>query len=139
MEEAIDNIANNVRPLESAQTIMHNVALLAVSDHPQAIIDGLTAYAEPLFEGDFDNMKAAGGFPFGLASLHGFRAIWEHALAVRGGSRADSLSVADFAAHIASADFAYPWEDPCRFREAAWTRPVAAAKAVTAVALFTGF
>ena len=71
MEEAIDNIANNVRPLESAQTIMHNVALLAVSDHPQAIIDGLTAYAEPLFEGDFDNMTPFQQFVLRFAEMAG--------------------------------------------------------------------
>ena len=71
MEEAIDNIANNVRPLESAQTIMHNIALLAVSDHPQAIIDGLTAYAEPLFEGDFDNMTPFQQFVLRFAEMAG--------------------------------------------------------------------
>ena len=71
MEEAIDNLANNVKPFESAQTIMHNIALLAVSDHPQAIIDGLTAFAEPLFEGDFDNMTPFQQFVLRFAEMAG--------------------------------------------------------------------
>ena len=71
MEEAIDNLANNVKPFESAQTIMKNIALLAVSDHPQAIIDGLTAYAEPLFEGDFDNMTPFQQFILRFAEMAG--------------------------------------------------------------------
>jgi hypothetical protein len=71
MEEAIDNLANNVKPFESAQTIMKNIALLAVSDHPQAIIDGLTAYAEPLFEGDFDNMTPFQQFVLRFAEMAG--------------------------------------------------------------------
>ena len=56
MQEAIDNIANNIKPLESGQTVMRNIALLAVSNHPQAIIDGLTAYVQPLIDEDIDNM-----------------------------------------------------------------------------------
>lgn len=56
MQEAIDNIANNIKPLESGQTVMRNIALLAVSNHTQAILDGLTAYAQPLLDEDIDNM-----------------------------------------------------------------------------------
>ena len=56
MEESIDNLANNVKPLESGQTVMKNIALLAVSDHPQAVIDGLNAYVQPLLDEDVDNM-----------------------------------------------------------------------------------
>jgi hypothetical protein len=56
IQEAIDNIADNIKPLESGQTVMRNIALLAVSNHPQAIIDGLTAYVQPLLDEDIDNM-----------------------------------------------------------------------------------
>ena len=56
MQEAIDNIANNVKPLESGQTVLRNIALLAVSNHSQAIIDGLTAYVQPLLDENVDNM-----------------------------------------------------------------------------------
>ena len=35
---------------------MHNIALLAVSVHPEAIVEGMMTYFEPLMEGDFDNM-----------------------------------------------------------------------------------
>lgn len=56
MEAALDNIANGVKPLESAQTILHNIALIAVSNHPQAVIDGLTAYVQPLIDEDVESM-----------------------------------------------------------------------------------
>ena len=56
MQEAIDNIANNIKPLESGQTVLRNIALLAVSNHSQAIADGLTAYAQPLLDEDVNNM-----------------------------------------------------------------------------------
>ncbi len=56
MEEALENLIDNVKPFESFQIILHNIALLAVSSHPEAIIDGLVAYLQPLMEGDFDNM-----------------------------------------------------------------------------------
>jgi hypothetical protein len=56
MEAALDNIANGVKPLESAQTILRNIALLAVSNHPQAILDGLTAYVQPLLDEDVSSM-----------------------------------------------------------------------------------
>ncbi|MDP6870236.1 MAG: hypothetical protein QGI21_05640 [Candidatus Poseidoniaceae archaeon] len=58
MNQALDNLANNVKPFESMQTVMHNIALLAVSNHPEDIVDGLMAWAEPLMEGDFDNMTS---------------------------------------------------------------------------------
>ena len=56
MEEALDNLINNVKPFESFQTILHNIALLSVSAHPEAIVDGLIAFLEPLMEEDFDSM-----------------------------------------------------------------------------------
>ena len=71
MTVALDNLANGTKPFESAQTLMRNIALLAVSIHPQAIIDGLTAYAEPLFEGDFDNMTPFQQFVLRFAEMAG--------------------------------------------------------------------
>ncbi|MDP6899437.1 MAG: hypothetical protein QGF94_01195 [Candidatus Thalassarchaeaceae archaeon] len=56
LEEALNNLANNTKLLESTQTVMHNIALLAVSGHPEAIIDGMISYLEPLLNGDFENM-----------------------------------------------------------------------------------
>ena len=56
LSQALDNLAEGTKPFESAQTLMRNIALLAVSDHPQAIIDGLTAWAQPLIDGEFENM-----------------------------------------------------------------------------------
>ena len=56
LREALDNLANGTKKFKSIQTILHNLALLAVSDHPEAILDALEAWAEPLIEGDFDSM-----------------------------------------------------------------------------------
>jgi hypothetical protein len=56
LEEALNSLADNSKQLESIQTIFHNIALLAVSIHPEAIIDALEAWIVPLLEGDFDNM-----------------------------------------------------------------------------------
>ncbi len=56
MENALDDLLNNRKPFESIQTIMHNIALLSVSIHPEAIADALEAYVTPLMEGDFDSM-----------------------------------------------------------------------------------
>ena len=56
MENALDDLLNNRKPFESIQTIMHNIALLSVSIHPEAIANALEAYVTPLMEGDFDSM-----------------------------------------------------------------------------------
>jgi len=58
LEQAIENLANNQKPFESMQIIMHNIALLAVSNHPEDIADALGAWIGPLIEGDFENMTA---------------------------------------------------------------------------------
>ena len=56
LEEALNNLADNSKQLESIQTIMHNIALLAVSIHPEAITDAMEAWIMPLMEGDFESM-----------------------------------------------------------------------------------
>ena len=56
MTTALDNLADNIKPFESAQVLMRNIALLAVSNHPEDIANGLTAWVEPLIEGEFENM-----------------------------------------------------------------------------------
>ena len=56
LEQAIENLANNQKPFESMQIIMHNIALLAVSNHPAAISEALMEWISPLVEGDFGNM-----------------------------------------------------------------------------------
>nr|MCS5533572.1 hypothetical protein [Candidatus Poseidoniaceae archaeon] len=59
LEQAIENLANNQKPFESMQIIMHNIALLAVSNHPQEIAEALMEWISPLVEGDFENMTSA--------------------------------------------------------------------------------
>ena len=55
---ALDNLANNQRQFESIQTLMRNIAVLSISDHPEAIADGVEAFIGPLLDEDFDNMTA---------------------------------------------------------------------------------
>ena len=55
---ALDNLANNQRQFESIQTLMRNIAVLSISDHPEAIAEGLDAFIGPLLDEDFDNMTA---------------------------------------------------------------------------------
>lgn len=71
LSSALDNLANGTKPFESAQTLMRNIALLAVSDHPQAMIEGLTAWAEPLFNQDFENMTPFQKFVLRFAEMAG--------------------------------------------------------------------
>jgi len=59
LEQAIENLANNQKPFESMQIIMHNIALLAVSNHPLDIAEALMEWISPLAEGDFENMTSA--------------------------------------------------------------------------------
>jgi hypothetical protein len=56
LRAALDDLANNTKQFKAIQTILHNFALLAVSGHPDAIVDALEAWALPLTEGDFSNM-----------------------------------------------------------------------------------
>jgi len=56
LEVALDNLANNTKVFESFQTVLQNIALLSVSIHPEALIDGVEAWIAPLRDGDFDNM-----------------------------------------------------------------------------------
>ncbi|MDP7328984.1 MAG: hypothetical protein QF612_03975 [Candidatus Thalassarchaeaceae archaeon] len=56
LKGALDDLANSTKQFEAAQTLMHNLALLAVSVHPEAIIAGIEAYLEPLMNEDIDNM-----------------------------------------------------------------------------------
>ena len=56
LEVALDNLANNTKVFESFQTVLQNIALLSVSIHPEALIDGVEAWVAPLRDGDFDNM-----------------------------------------------------------------------------------
>ena len=56
MKGALDDLANNTKKFEAAQTLMRNIALLSVSAHPEAIIAGMEAYLGPLMDGDIDNM-----------------------------------------------------------------------------------
>ena len=56
LEFALDNLANNTMVFESFQTVLQNIALLSVSIHPEALIDGVEAWIAPLRDGDFDNM-----------------------------------------------------------------------------------
>ena len=54
--DALDDLANSTRQFEAVQTILHNLALLAVSGHPQAIFDALEAWAQPLMDMDYAEM-----------------------------------------------------------------------------------
>ena len=56
LETAFDDLINMRKPFEATQVILHNIALLAVSVHPEAIMEGMMTYFEPLMEGDFDSM-----------------------------------------------------------------------------------
>ena len=56
LEVALDNLANNTKVFESFQTVLQNIALLSVSIHPEALIDGVEAWIAPLRDGDFENM-----------------------------------------------------------------------------------
>ncbi len=56
LQESIENLANNQLPFQSIQNIMHNIALLAVSVHPEAIADSLEAWMQPLIDEDFESM-----------------------------------------------------------------------------------
>ena len=56
LEAALDNLANNTKVFESFQTVLQNIALLSVSIHPEALIDGVEAWVAPLLDDDFDNM-----------------------------------------------------------------------------------
>ena len=56
LEVALDNLANNTMVFESFQTVLQNIALLSVSIHPEALIDGVEAWIAPLRDGDFDSM-----------------------------------------------------------------------------------
>ena len=56
LQDSIDNLANNQLPFQSIQNILHNLALLAVSDHPDAVISALEAWIEPLENEDIDSM-----------------------------------------------------------------------------------
>ena len=67
----MDNLAEGIKPFESAQTLMRNIALLAVSDHPQAIVEGLTAWVQPLIDGDFENMTPFQQFVVRFAEMAG--------------------------------------------------------------------
>ena len=71
LSEALDNLAEGIKPFESAQTLMRNIALLAVSDHPQAIVEGLTAWVQPLIDGDFENMTPFQQFVVRFAEMAG--------------------------------------------------------------------
>ena len=42
--------------MESVQTLMKNMALLSISNHPEAIADALEAWVEPMFEEDYETM-----------------------------------------------------------------------------------
>ena len=56
LKQAMDDLQNSTKEAEAIQTIIHNVALLTVSGHPDAIIDALEGWISPLIEGDMDNM-----------------------------------------------------------------------------------
>jgi len=56
LRDALDNLANNTMIFESFQTLLHNMALLSVSNHPDALSDGFAAWIEPLLDGDYDSM-----------------------------------------------------------------------------------
>ena len=71
MTTALDNLAEGIKPFESAQTLMRNIALLAVSSHPEAIAEGLEAWAEPLVNGDFENMTPFQKFVLRFAEMAG--------------------------------------------------------------------
>ena len=71
MTTALDNLAENTKPFESAQILMRNIALLSVSNHPEDIASGLAAWAGPLFEGDFENMTPFQKFVLRFAEMAG--------------------------------------------------------------------
>ncbi len=56
LEQALDDLANNRKQFEAVQTILHQLALLAVSGHPEAIAEALEAWASPLDNEDPDSM-----------------------------------------------------------------------------------
>ena len=71
MTQALDNLADGTKPFESAQVLMRNIALLAVSNHPEDIAAGLAAWAEPLFEGDVESMTPFQLFVLRFAEMAG--------------------------------------------------------------------
>ena len=56
MRDALDDLANGTKKFESAQILMQNLALLAVSIHPEAIAEAVEAWVGPLMEGEFETM-----------------------------------------------------------------------------------
>lgn len=56
MEIALDNLADNTMVFESFQTVLRNIALLSVSMHPEALIQGFEAWVDPLIDGNYDTM-----------------------------------------------------------------------------------
>ncbi len=56
LEQALDDLANNRKQFEAVQTILQQFALLAVSGHPEAIVEALEAWASPLENEDPDSM-----------------------------------------------------------------------------------
>jgi len=62
--DALDDLANNTRQFEAVQTIMQNIALLAVSGHPEAIISALQEWAQPIMD-----MEPSMMTPFQLFAL----------------------------------------------------------------------
>ena len=53
---SLDNLANGTMIFQSVQTLMKNIALLSISDHPEAIANALEAWVEPMFEEDYETM-----------------------------------------------------------------------------------
>jgi len=53
---SLDNLANGTMVFQSVQTLMKNIALLSISNHPEAIANALEAWVEPLFGEDYETM-----------------------------------------------------------------------------------
>lgn len=69
LSDALDNLSNNEMVFASFQTVLRNIALLSVSAHPEAIIDGLEAWAAPLADEDYGNMTPFQRLVYGWSQM----------------------------------------------------------------------
>ena len=69
LSDALDNLSNNEMVFASFQTVLRNIALLSVSAHPEAIIDGLEAWVAPLADEDYANMTPFQRLVYGWSQM----------------------------------------------------------------------
>ena len=69
LSDALDNLSNNEMVFASFQTVLRSIALLSVSAHPEAIIDGLEAWVAPLADEDYANMTPFQRLVYGWSQM----------------------------------------------------------------------